>query len=1193
LEVRYWGDKLPSARGITLLPSDVLEEPCELVLCAAGSTKHLIASKQVRLPPSWTVLPWKTGPGSHWVFCIQVEDIRPSDVFDAKCHVMVMKPRLVLTNSSQDDIEVRFSETRIMRLAPGQSKEYHWQAKNRDEDQPAASLRFRPVREKAHCQWSGVVVCCDESAGSTPFALPKLPDDKDASAMSNLTTENLHKLEKLANSRDADSSSVRSGGTGTTRGSDSSQIAGQRRALDVEVWSVEVAPVRGAMSVTFREGSDFVAVNNCKRAAVRMSVRPHGFEENVASMVVPLGKEVEYGFTRPFSRSQRRSIELHINQHRIQIDDVRRTMRRISRSLQLLVSVSRDTRGKTVLTVQDVDIASLEAQRQRGVAQPRASISAEPTGSASASGTPATGTPASSPILLQFDIRVSKIGISLVEETIPRELLFLQLELIRFTFQRQENDIRSFRLIVSEAQVDCQLPGRVDRRTCDRRRNESLALLNRERPAVILANCAYGDRAFLTFFLQRGATSSRDILLPKVDIDLDALDITIDDMWLDPLVQWLEQTRPERGAERGTPFREILETAGRSSLEGYVAPELPFVVQVDHMSIGSVNLTVWALLKLKSVNFLPQYVRTAIRVLSASGQFTLDGASLFLPNRQFPPHRGSLRDFFKGLGNEYIMNLINNVANMLGKSSVLNLPRAPLKVGSTVVSYITDSVGLFAGESSSIMSQLTFDDEYIAKQRAVRDGKQIKGFHDGVVEAGKSLAQGIEGVADLWKKPQEGHRQNGMDGFWSGLGMGLVGSLVKPVEKLGQAISDVGTGIAAQVTPDTACMKRRRARLRQRRPRLLFSQLGAIRPWSTLAAEVLEQLGPERCTGVEEVLSLSTDDHAARAVLLLFPQHFLIVQIVREVRNVLDAPEPPAREGRRGNVETAATSSNSTAIVVAQPAQPIDFFEAFDESALKILTQAAKPLNTLVYGVQDMEAQRAGESREQILRDAELWKRAREFHFRDLKAVHTRGENEDLLLQLEDQKGGIHSLPLFSAPFGHDVKRALVAGFRSSLTNSNRIANWEPLRLALQAECTTKRRANALELMAARRQSGGVGERVLEVFEVERKHVAEGEWKTPFLPIDVELGHRWVDATCTRHPHLFKNLTVEQYAKSKTPPCEIGSLFVPTSDWSVHKGKDTDKDGWKYGLAWNSSTWDTTPGLFDGIRKRRWTRRFE
>lgn len=267
----------------------------------------------------------------------------------------------------------------------------------------------------------------------------------------------------------------------------------------------------------------------------------------------------------------------------------------------------------------------------------------------------------------------------------------------------------------------------------------------------------------------------------------------------------------------------------------------------------------------------------------------------------------------------------------------------------------------------------------------------------------------------------------------------------------------------------------------------------------------------------------------------------------------------------------------------------MDIFEALDESALKLFSQALKPINTLVYGVQDFEAQLTGSpSYSEPTAGEQGPSQSRAFHFSDLKCVDLAGP----VLQLEDLRSGIHSLPLASAPIGEAVRQALAAGLRTALTNANSMANWSDLHAALLEE---RRTANTSELgpNMNRRGSTGAGQRVLEVFEVERRVVHSGEWKTPFLPMDRELSFRWVDATGTRHPSLIKGYSCERCAACTTPPCVLSTLFRPTRGWAIDTSGATDSEGWKYGLAWNSSTWDTRPGLFDAIRKRRWTRTFE
>jgi len=119
------------------------------------------------------------------------------------------------------------------------------------------------------------------------------------------------------------------------------------------------------------------------------------------------------------------------------------------------------------------------------------------------------------------------------------------------------------------------------------------------------------------------------------------------------------------------------------------------------------------------------------------------------------------------------------------------------------------------------------------------------------------------------------------------------------------------------------------------------------------------------------------------------------------------------------------------------------------------------------------------------------------------------------------------------------------------------------------------------------------GKKTLEVFEVERWRLALGIWTTPFLPIDNELCWRWVDATGRKHPHLQQNLNREvSAAKREHPPCELDALFEAQDNWEVEKGQTTDPEGWCYGLAWRSSTWENSAGMFDVLRKRKWRRTY-
>jgi len=249
-------------------------------------------------------------------------------------------------------------------------------------------------------------------------------------------------------------------------------------------------------------------------------------------------------------------------------------------------------------------------------------------------------------------------------------------------------------------------------------------------------------------------------------------------------------------------------------------------------------------------------------------------------------------------------------------------------------------------------------------------------------------------------------------------------------------------------------------------------------------------------------------------------------------------------------------------------------------------------LNTFVYGVEDIERKLSGQKELQnSFGDWETSKRAirGEYHFKALKTVNVPADRNILL---EDHQGRVNTLNL-SQVVTPVAFQALVAGFQTAVTDSESIANWDELQTVLRGE--RMQRCSQQILLSSEKGghfAGGSGHRVLEVYEFERKGPLGDCWGTPNLPTDNELSWRWLDSSGYRHPHLKRGGSREECAAHKWPPCELeGSLFKPVSNWEISRIEGvTDSNGWRYGLAWNSSTWDARPSMATRLRKRRWTR---
>jgi len=142
------------------------------------------------------------------------------------------------------------------------------------------------------------------------------------------------------------------------------------------------------------------------------------------------------------------------------------------------------------------------------------------------------------------------------------------------------------------------------------------------------------------------------------------------------------------------------------------------------------------------------------------------------------------------------------------------------------------------------------------------------------------LAEGAEGLLDVFKKPVEGAKEGGVFGFATGLVKGAAGSIVKPMAAIGTAVGELGTGIAGtgNVLNDNAASQRRRERERCRLPRLLFGELGEVRQYHEWHATVQMVYGRSAVQGVCVAIPLEKEllHSGESAMLLLFSDRLAV-----------------------------------------------------------------------------------------------------------------------------------------------------------------------------------------------------------------------------------------------------------------------------------------------------------------------------
>lgn len=203
----------------------------------------------------------------------------------------------------------------------------------------------------------------------------------------------------------------------------------------------------------------------------------------------------------------------------------------------------------------------------------------------------------------------------------------------------------------------------------------------------------------------------------------------------------------------------------------------------------------------------------------------MQGAKLNFQREEFRNLRGTAKTFVASLQERYTYHLLNSVFSSLGQSSLLNLPRMPYELGKNTIGLAANAVDSVSAGLGSLLSTFTFDSEYINRRQRERV-RNTASMRDGFLSAGKNIGEGVWSLTNIVTKPIEGAQREGVGGFFKGIGKGIVGSLVKPLDKVGQAVSDVTRGIKAEVSKPIGAYKFRNER--RRRPRML-GELGEIR----------------------------------------------------------------------------------------------------------------------------------------------------------------------------------------------------------------------------------------------------------------------------------------------------------------------------------------------------------------------------
>jgi vacuolar protein sorting-associated protein 13D len=193
--------------------------------------------------------------------------------------------------------------------------------------------------------------------------------------------------------------------------------------------------------------------------------------------------------------------------------------------------------------------------------------------------------------------------------------------------------------------------------------------------------------------------------------------------------------------------------------------------------------------------------------------------------KKFKGQAASIIGSVNFLGNPF--GLLHDVTS--GVSGVMTSGDIPGLV-TKVAHGVTDSASKLTGTASSVLENLTMDEEYEARRARISEGAKSSGDH--LVAGVKGLAHGVwGGLTSIVSRTYEGATQEGIGGLVTGLAKGVAGTVTKPAV----GVLDFASGAAAAVSARTATQPRQPDPVR---PRRYCLGIGGVLPqYSKMLAE--------------------------------------------------------------------------------------------------------------------------------------------------------------------------------------------------------------------------------------------------------------------------------------------------------------------------------------------------------------------
>ncbi|KAF8817849.1 hypothetical protein IE077_003568, partial [Cardiosporidium cionae] len=450
---------------------------------------------------------------------------------------------------------------------------------------------------------------------------------------------------------------------------------------------------------------------------------------------------------------------------------------------------------------------------------------------------------------VECSVVLAQVGLSFLSENLHEEILYSELLHLKINF-KQVGESQELKLTLADIQVDSQME------------NTSMPVLLACRKNSLeeekKRSFSYFERdQFITLFIERLYTSSDDFIIKNLQLKVAHCEISLDDEMLNGLnvhvARWIE-----------SPFHIQ-----------FSPPPLSQVLVIQNLEITECYIVAWCSFLLARMHMMSDLFKFGLNLVMASDTLELKGAPFVFSEVIIQNIRVSVPSFLLNLKDNYTQNALTSVFKVLGHSSLLNIPRLPVHLGRQTIGATAGLLENMTSSFGGVMSSLTFDANYIKtrQKERVRNNLSMK---DEFLCASKNLGEGVLALTSFVTQPIAGAKNDGVSGFFKGVGKGLVGSLVKPLDKVGQAITDVSRGIQAGISENVTTVKERTRRRRE--PRMLWGEMGEIRDYHIYEAELRRKLGLELVKNILKCITIHRTQYE-HTLLLFYPRTISYVSL--------------------------------------------------------------------------------------------------------------------------------------------------------------------------------------------------------------------------------------------------------------------------------------------------------------------------